>query len=164
MIRAAAVDVLTAAKACYRTAAAEVCGLDAPRRAMVTHGAPVWDDEQLSVAILGTGVAYQSRCAVVLSASLMVWVVRCHPTVRDDGTPPAEEDIENAALTLADDAWLLAGGLAEAAYDGSLFPSFDGVRCEQVRLGPGRAEPPSGGLAGWSLPITVDLSGAVLSG
>lgn len=164
MIRAAATDLLDVCRAAYTSQAAEACGVDVPTTSLVTHAAPAWDGDLLAVATTNLTTAYQGRCSVVYAVRLTVWVVRCVPVTLDNGSPPDPADVEAAALTLADDAWLLTTSIADAAYSRSLFPSFDGIGCEQVRLGDGRAEAPSGGLAGWSLPITVDLSGAVLSG
>lgn len=143
-------------------AALDATPAGAPDRRYVSDGPLVaWDCEQLVVAVEGT-VSHDGdlmvetpgpvNCLVMRAATLGVWIVRCAPTVEDDGTPPPADDIDaNAAVMLADPTVMLdaivtayqAGELAGAF--GLALLGWDGVG-------------PEGGLVGGVLRVRVDLT------
>lgn len=134
----------------------------APARQYVSDGPLVaWDCEQIVVTVENT---YSHRgdvsvedtspldCLVMRAAVLGVWVVRCAPTLDDDGTPPDANEIDtNAAIVLADPMVLLDAIVD--AYRAGLLLGCHGLAFQQWQ-GVG----PEGGLTGGVLRLRVDLT------
>jgi len=137
-------------------------GRPAPERRYVTPGAQsVWDDEQLTVAVLRPSVpgavaqAAGARARPVPGprhAELRLEVVRCIPagTVTGDGSflPPDPEACEQAAEDLLADAGVLS----------ALTPAeLTGVAGRPATLGVVQTMGPEGGLAGVFVVVLVPL-------
>lgn len=131
--------------------------LDAGRplgRAYISHAPPAWDacsEDQATVHVApvtfrssGTGRQQQTQ----LSAAFTVQVVRCVPVPDDTGAPPT-------ALELGDSAVALLHDLAAVIYDVLASDVFGG--CSSVAFGQVDSLGPSGGMAGWSWPITATI-------
>lgn len=163
MIDLLATDLLASA-----TEALDYHGRPLPDRRYVAHGIPVWDCEQLVVAIRsieqrierGVGQTSAAACATVGIVTLDLAIVRCVPTVDDQGRPPDADALTDSAVGLASDASVLWDLIAEGRQDGTLFGSFDGIVCSSVTVTQARADTPSGGLAGWTFPVRVTLDAA----
>jgi hypothetical protein len=154
-------DLLSSSVACYDALGAPPC----PQRAAVLFGTtPALDCPTLAVVLTsieaksGPGTP-SNRCTAVPRARLAVWVSRCYPTLRDDGSPPPQREEEEASKLLDSDLGCLWDGLTGAWSEGTLFPSFPGLGCESVTIGTSVAFGPMGGLAAWALPVIVDLVG-----
>jgi hypothetical protein len=156
-----ALDLLNAAEDCYDRPGSPTCP---PRRGVIFGTLPALDCPMLAVTLVSVearaGVGTPSnRCTAVPRARLAVWVARCYPTMDDSGNPPSITAEEQASCLLDADLGVLWDGLIGRWATGDLFPSFPGLACEAVTFGVSAAQGPSGGLASWSLPVTVDLVG-----
>lgn len=117
-----------------------------------------WDDEHVSVSLnaVQPGPAPTSQRTTLAPAQVGVVmprgvyeirILRCWPTVDDDGQPPTAEEITAAAVPLMRDAGLILGALhAYAAADRTAGTMTVG---EVAPLGP------LGGLAGYAVVITL---------
>jgi hypothetical protein len=102
-----------------------------PERRCLVPGAPgavAWDCEQVTLALAQLSVdtggnqasllpMAGSAAGVMLTrlATFAIQVVRCSPVSDDEGTPPAPELLETAALTAYDDVGMLSQLLVEVA-------------------------------------------------
>lgn len=141
-------------------------GHPAPSRVFVSHGAPavdVCEDDGLLAVYVDVVPHLHPRqrgrgpggCLVVPTMRAVVELWRCHPTMQHDGSPWGVGVYEDAALDLAADLWCLLVGLYTSWLGGALTP---GQPCEQVEFGAASPLGPSGGAAGWKVPITYTLS------
>lgn len=140
-------------------------GADAPaQRGVVLHD-PALDCAQITVSISDLLVAETaapgSRFGAAMTSSagagappsarqwstgLVVWYVEC---VNTSAKPrPSAEGAD--AERLAERAWPLVRALGRHGYGGD-------SSCRARALGPAIPLPPNGGLAGWRIPITVDV-------
>lgn len=100
---------------CVCTSLEEDSPCGCPCRACVVAGTPVWDncceDGQLTIYLERIFVAgnFPSQasgpvfCSSPLAADFVVQLLRCAPTVKDDGTPPTCEELsENAREIMTD--------------------------------------------------------------
>lgn len=136
-------------------------GVDLPQRRYLLAGnaaGAAWDDEHLSVSLnavmpgpapsdQGIAVAARQVGTVLPRATYEIRILRCWPTVGDDGTPPSPEEITAAAGPLLRDAGLLL----EALYAYAKADRSNGTMTvgEIAPLGP------EGGLAGYAAVITL---------
>ena len=153
-----AADLLDSAIACYSDSGAPTI----PDRQFLTHGnLPALDCPALAVTVtnLQARQSPPNRCTVEPRLRLFVWVVRCYPTLDDNGNPPPSADETAAAKLLQHDLGTLWDGLTERWAKATLFPSFDAIDCERVTFEMAQPMGPLGGTAGWSMPILVDVSG-----
>lgn len=133
-----------------------------PNRSYVSDGPLIaWDCEQVVVSVervygtdgdVSAEVVDPVRCLVMRAAMIGVWVVRCAPTMDDDGNAPTAAAIhENAEVILADPMVVFDGLLAAhragdlSAVGGLAFEQWEGVG-------------PDGGLVGGVLRLRVDLA------
>jgi hypothetical protein len=91
-----------------------------PSRRYWTLGNPAIDCEQVTVSMLqmylgspGDEATLPRRCNDPRSVTLLVQVAREVPTVGVNGRAPASDDIQNAAVISAYDAWILLDSAAE---------------------------------------------------
>lgn len=149
-------------------AAAADEGIDLPERRFVTAGAAggeAWDGEQVTVGLQQLVPANASKLGVVTgqgtqtsrgalpmtAAALRIEIVRCHPTMGDDGSPPLAEDEQAAGVAALRDAALLHELRNRAIADAALTGGEPG----DILPGPITPAGPEGGLAGMSLLLTV---------
>ncbi len=89
---------------------------------------------------------------------LTVQVVRCYPgptaNGRQQAVLPRVSELTAASELIYQDGWQLWNGLQTAKREGA----FDGV-CAEFAVDPLLPIQPSGGFAGWALPIEVRLDG-----
>lgn len=132
---------------------------DPPARQYIAHGQTFAHDCDLLASRLA-GFEFQrtdSRgCVLIPVAVLEVTLMRCWPKAGDNGQAiPTADAITAAATALALDGESLMNGIADRVEDGSLFADRC---CADVEFTPGlQAVDPSGGLAGWTLTLTVRL-------
>ena len=133
-----------------------------PARRYVSDGPMLaWDCEQVAVTVesvyghqgnVASAQVDPVQCLRMSGAVLGVWVVRCAPTMDDDGTPPAAVTIDtNAAVVLGDPIVMLdalTAGLRSGAWLGAYGLAFE----EWTGIGP------EGGLTGGVLRVRVDLT------
>lgn len=141
-----------------------------PNHVLVTQNAPAvdlcTDDGVLAVYVWRaphihprTVARMPSTCLVTVTAELVIELWRCVPTLDDEGNPRPDVDYENSALDLATDLWCMLTHLYVAWQDGDL-----GAPCKAVTFGAVQPLGPSGGVAGWRIPLTVHLSDATPAG
>lgn len=98
-------------------AAATYAITDPPSRSFVGTGpAMAWDCEQLTVRTGESTPLYQptnSTCMYGMDVDLHVQVIRCIPTVDDNGQPPSEAQLEEAGHMINQDARELFDGLQD---------------------------------------------------
>ena len=114
-----ATDLLASAKACYAAPEAPTI----PDIQLVTHGMlPAVDCPFLAVtmtAITADVLASKPRCAVVPSVTFRIWVVRCFPTLDNQGNPPkpADEQADSADAEAGGDEDIVRGARQDPALD-----------------------------------------------
>lgn len=132
-----------------------------PGRRFVTHGQPVWDNEQLAVAVLAIKPTKpfpqqqisRIECAVIAGVDLSIEIVRKWCTNGCDA-----DQLAAATMLLGRDAATLWAHVAQEATGGRLLRSFPGVGCKAVGLGGLVPVGPQGGMAGWRWPISIELA------
>jgi len=134
-----------------------------PTRRYRTYGVPAIDCEELVVALeasLGTEGAVNQEVTEPLlakpghamrSVRFAVWLLRCHPTVQDDGNPPTVTAEEEAAELVMQDAQRLLNVIVAAQRAGDL-PACGGLAFEQWT-----AITPNGGIGGGVLRLRMML-------
>jgi hypothetical protein len=158
-------EALEIAVAALNTAAAEAApgtpeaAAVAPARQYVSDGPLVaWDCEQVVVTVentfghQGDPTAERSLvdCLTMRAVTLGIWIVRCAPTMDDDGEPPPAETIDSNALVTLADPGIVTDAIV-SAYKAGAFGY--GLAVEQWQ-GVG----PEGGLVGGVLRLRVDLT------
>lgn len=137
------------------------CGC--PCRAFVTVGSPVWDiesccsDGQLAVYVkdIFPFSNFPSRngeaniCSPSLAANVSVQLLRCWPTMAEDGTAPTGPAIQQASEDLYRDMYLLTWGLVCCLKTNS--------RRRKYILNGSRPVGPQGGCAGIEVDFTIEL-------
>lgn len=133
-------------------------------RQFVSHGLPPFDcPNQLTVhisALRATNPLTRSdigpQCKAVIPAmDLAVTIVRCVPTLLDNGKLPSATDITTANQQLLQDLWELWRGLVDETIDGTLIP---GLGCSAFTWRQAVPIGPSGGFAAWQLNLEVALT------
>lgn len=141
----------------------------APSRGFVSPGSPAWDCcDQLTVHVSGPAMAPTSPGAGALSdahrfnlsgyvnlVTLVATILRCVPTVDDDGGFPSPAASDAAAQVILSDLWAVWNHLANAKADGTLF----GGTCREMVWAPAVALNPQGGCGGWEITTVVQLDG-----
>lgn len=84
-------------------------------------------------------------------------VVRCIPTVEEDGALPEPAKIEAAAKETSEDVWAIWNFTRTRHREGTLFASPSGTR--ELILDPAFPIPPGGDSGGWQIPLRVQLGG-----
>lgn len=140
-----------------------------PDRAFVSPGSPSWDcPEQLTVHVgepaqadtfpLQPSLAPAHRVTVqgeVDLISMTATILRCVPTMTENGAMPTPLEIDQAAQQTCADLWAIWSMLKIGKRDGTLFPPKD----REFFLDPAVAVPQGGGAGGWQIPIRVQLGG-----
>lgn len=139
-------------------------GVDLPERQFVSPGLPAWDCEILAIQLERTfGIAGNLAAEIVepqlpqaahamRGATFAVWLVRCVPTIHDDGTNihvPSVTEEEAAAKIIYSDVQLLLNVIVAAQRAGNL-PGCSGLAFEAWQ-GVG----PQGGLSGGYLRLRL---------
>ena len=151
-----ALDVLDAAAAILQGES------EAAEHIYLSHGPPALDcPDQLTVHIttIGEAATQQTdplapgmRKARVNLTGLAVTITRCYPTVDDHGNAPPADELTAASARLNADGWALWNGLWRRRAE--LFST-----CEAVFFDGLAALDAQGGIAGWVMPIRVELGG-----
>lgn len=166
----AARDLFTAANeylvACHEALATTQEG--APTRYFISPGPPAWDcPDQLTVHVGGPSVADTlpqgvldpgHRATVTGQVNLVVLtatILRCAPTVDDDGNFPTPQQLDAASTVLLDDLWAIWNYVRSAKTNDALFPP----RERELIQDPAIALAPQGGIAGWQITVRVQLGG-----
>ena len=94
------------------------------------------------------------RCVIRHQVFFAATLLRCFPTVDDQGQPPSALTLDAAGRALALDGQAMWQAITGAVREGT-WP--EGVLCRSVH--PQGLEPlaPSGGLAGWQVGVSVTL-------
>lgn len=158
-------DLLTEVLACAcETLNAGESDCECPCRLFVVAGPPVWDleaccsDGQLSANIeriytfgnfpvQATGV---NLCQAPLAVDIAVTLLRCFPTIKDDGSSPSSTEIESASQAVYRDMYLLVNGLLCCL-------QRQGRRRKFIFRG-ARVVGPQGGCIGTELTFTIEIS------
>lgn len=153
-----AAAVLSAVETHYAAA-----GVELPDRRYVSDGLPAWDCEQVTVRVtrtFGTQGSVLAETNAVLgglfhrTAELEVEVVRCAPTVTDEGAEvawPTANAIEQSAEAILDDAERVPLAIKQAFDAGNL------GSCSGVSLMGWAGKGPDGTYVGGTLTLRVEL-------
>lgn len=152
-------ELLACACDCLNTHSS--CGC--PCRNFISAGPPVWDmeaccsDGQLTIHLERIYVyknfpAEQGEvnvCLAPLAADFNITLLRCFPSVKDDGSAPTADEIGTASEILYKDLYVLTRCIicnlsSRGKYQASIFRG-------------GRILPPQGGCAGVELRFTIEL-------
>lgn len=115
-----------------------------PARRYVHAGDVAFDCEQVVVAAQDLTHSFPDAAAEILVCSpprhtaFEVWIVRCVPTLKDNGDPPTTTDLDAAAYQTLVDQWTLAYVLWANRSD------WSGV-CASLLFGPVEIVGPEGG-------------------
>jgi hypothetical protein len=90
--------------------------VDLPARQYVHAGLVAWDCEETVVAVPESGLTHAfpgeaskvEFCSPPRQVAFEVWIVRCVPSLQDNGTPPTEADLDAAAAIQLADLWTLS--------------------------------------------------------
>ena len=153
-------QILACACDCLNTFGSCPC----PCRIFISAGAPVWDNEacctdgQLTVHVerlyihgnFPAELGQVNTCQSPLAAEITVTLLRCFPSVRDDGSAPTADEIGSASELIYQDMYALTGCIiCNLATRGRMQKSvFRGSRIL----------PPSGGCIGVELRFVSELS------
>lgn len=96
----------------------------------------------------------QQACILVPRPVFVVTLLRCVPSLVEDGNNPlpATTDLDTSAGELLVDLWALLTEFYDRLAAGTLIPGV--VGCD-IAIGEAAAIPPSGGVAGWAIPLTM---------
>ncbi len=131
-------------------------GLEAPDRSFVSHTAPPWDLGECETLAVWHGPIVQRQivdgnaCMVQPETLVCADLLRCVPTMDDQGNAPPASDLTDSAHALNRDVWVLQN----LTYK---FVAGD-IGCEVKRLEPAVAFVPQGGIAGWRVCFAVSLT------
>lgn len=139
----------------------------APSRGFVSPGAPAWDCcDQLTVHVVSPQLAPTSPGVGALSdqrrfnlgdyvnyITLTATILRCVPTLDDDGNLPTVTAMDAAAQTILSDLWAVWNVLSQAKAAGTLFAG----RCREMTFTPAVSQNPQGGCGGWEISAIVQL-------
>lgn len=140
--------------------------------AYVAPGPPAWDCEQLTVyvggPVVGDTLPLQpplqpshriAQTGEMLMVQMVATVLRCAPVTPDGSPAPSSEWDATSQVTLGD-VWAIWNGLRHAYLAETLFPPVHaGGSKREFRFDPAVPIAISGGLAGWQVPVTVNLPG-----
>lgn len=137
--------------------------------AFVSPGAPALDCEQLVVWAGGPSEADTLPLIPPLSPghrttvqgalhliNITCTVVRCVPTLDNNGRLPSVADVEAASQRTMGDLWAIWNFTRRRHGDGLL---FTGLHDRELFMDPAYPLPLNGGLGGWQIPIRVQLDG-----
>lgn len=133
-----------------------------PPRRYVSVGNPAFDCEQVVVSVdrtlghagdIAQEVTAPLGCLVMRAVDIGVWVIRCAPTMNDDGQAPSAASLEASAAALLRDPVVILNGLVAAHQAGTLAPS------RGLGFLNWQALAPEGGFAGGVQRIRLDLTG-----
>lgn len=135
------------------------CGC--PCRKFVTIGQPVWDSccdgGQLAAFIdrLYVNGAFPATengvitCTAPLSAEVTIQLIRCVPTVAEDGTAPNAQELSDSSRSIYSDMYI--------AYRAVICCLAQYKKYRRFTMGDSRSVGPQGGCAGFEIRFTVDL-------
>lgn len=133
-------------------------GVNLPERRYVHVGQVALDCEQLVLAVdqltagLPLGTPPSSRCVQPKTLRARLWLIRCVPTLTEQGDPPSFASLDESARTLLIDAWTLPAAVLYAQSSGAFGD------CSWVEAGPLASVGPEGALGGWALSIGALLA------
>lgn len=143
----------------------------APARRYVAFGLPALDCEQLTTHVFQVGEAAGADPAgtpmdrfrhgapyprLNLAFIVITCVRDCVPGPTGNSTAPSVADLDGSAQELYADGWQLWNAVPQGIRDGAL---FDG--CRFVAWEPMQPLGPEGYIAGWTMPLQVELPGYV---
>ena len=145
---------------CVCTALADTaCGC--PCRACVVFGPPVWDQccdgGQLTTFLERVYVAKsfpsaetgQITCSAPLAGDFVIQLLRCVPTVAEDGTPPSCQAISDSAKSIYTDMYVAFRAII------CCLAAYKKLRTFTIREA--RPVGPQGGCAGFEIRFTIEL-------
>jgi hypothetical protein len=146
-------------------------GIDLPDRRYVHHGEPAHDygpevdpdcTGQLTInwEFVGSGQPgaetsdsnKQRGCVLIDFIEYAIELVRCVPTLQEDGTPPTVIALDDSALDLAVDGYVLRRSVYDA-WSSGIF-----CQCQDIQIARMTAISPRGGVAGWRQTLQVELT------
>ena len=144
---------------CTSLTAESECGC--PCRKGVVLGQPVWDsccpDGQLTIFLDRVYVhanfpaqeAGPIFCSSPLAGEFTVQLIRCVPTVKDDGTPPTMEELSESARKIYQDMYI--------AYKSVICCLAASKRYRKFVMRDARTVGPQGGCAGFEIRFGIEL-------
>lgn len=140
----------------------------APGRVYVSPGPPAWDCEQLTVHVGGPAVADTFPLQPSLAAlhrvavqgqvdliSLTATILRCVPTLTQQGKFPPDSALDAASQQTLADLWAIWNYVRRGKSTGALFPPKE----REFGFDPAISMNLQGGFGGWQVTIRVQLDG-----
>lgn len=163
-------DLYAAAEAylevCRQALASTPAGV--PPKVFVSPGIPAHDCEMLAVHVGGPAVGDTSPLIPVLATGhrvetgiqvnliqMTASVLRCVPTMDEDGGLPSDLDLSLASQTLHNDLWAIWNFVREAKRTERLFAPKE----REFYMDPSVAQPQAGGFGGWNIVIRTEVDG-----
>lgn len=134
-----------------------------PCRNFISAGPPVWDSEgccsdgQLTVHVdrlfsyknFPSESGEVNTCIIPLAAELVVTLLRCFPSLHDDGSAPTADEIGSASEMIYQDLWVMTN---------CIICNLASRKNQQVSVFRGsRILPPQGGCIGAEVRLTIAL-------
>lgn len=155
--------------ACH--AALELTAAGAPARYYVSPGPPVFDcPEQLTVHAGGSVVADTFPLQPSLSPGhrvqaygqvnivpLTATIIRCTPTIDDNGNLPTPAELDAVSRTICADLWGIWQYVKNKVHDGTLFATTHSAR--EFFFDPAVPLVQQGMASGWQITVRVQLDG-----
>lgn len=150
-------------------AALNTTSYGAPDCRYISPGPPAWDTCPCLVVhstgpavadtfplqpMLAPGHRAQNQSLVILVA-FQVTILRCAPTIGDDGSLPSPSAITAVAQNVQSDLWAIWNGILRAKRNGTLFQPDQ----REMFMDPAVAVIQQGGCAGWQIGLRVALEG-----
>lgn len=137
----------------------------APERQVLTVGAPSFDcPDQLAAFVVrvreadigdSSQVGGMTACHKMTLVDLRLTLTVCVPGVGQDGKPPGIDALNLSAVRLYAQGWTMWCGLRNRLHGGEMFDEGQPKRAASV--GPLVPVDPQGGVAGWSIDVSVEL-------
>jgi hypothetical protein len=155
----------------YLDACVVALGATCPDRVFLSPGPPSWDcPDQLCVHAGGPVIADTAAPGGVLMSghriqqtnivnvvSMTATILRCAPTIDDYGNMPTALALTQCAQQTMADVWGIWNFLVARKADGTLFPPKE----REFFLDGALVLNPAGAVAGWQIPVRVQLDGFV---
>lgn len=152
-------DLLAAAEAGI---AEPITGNADPCRVFVSHTAPPWDLGDCGQGAGGCATLAvwhgplefdqigDTKCQFHISTQLCIDLLRCVPTLEEEGSAPPDAELTESAAGLNRDIWALQAAVFDFL--------ADEVGCELVTMVPAEPLAPQGGIAGWRFCFFLTLN------
>ena len=145
---------------CVCSALFEEAECGCPCRTMVVDGRPAWDDccdGQLSVWLerpffhenFPSAITTAQICSTFLAGEYVIQLLRCAPSVKDDGSAPTPAELSESARRIYQDMYISLRALTCCLAEHKRYRQY--LIREAVIVGP------DGGCVGFEIRLTIEL-------